>query len=170
MAEAKALSFDSEIDDLEFKVVPEGDYRFIVDHYEEDYYQPREGGKIPPCPMAVVYLQVPFLDERNTPQYVTMKTQLRLASNQMFNIRRFFESIGLMKEGSGKQKMMWSEINGKIGCAKITATISNNGNEYNNVDSFYPPSKAPLVCDNDNAFQALRSFRPVENTSELPYS
>ena len=168
MAEAKALSFDSEIDDLEFKVVPEGDYRFIVDHYEEDYYQPREGSKIPPCPMAVVYIKVPFMGDDNDPQFITMKTQLRLASNQMFNIRRFFESIGLMKEGSGKQKMLWSEINGKMGCAKITSTISNNGNEYNNVDSFYPPSKAPLVCDNDAALQALSQFRPV-NTGNLPF-
>lgn len=168
MAEAKALSFDSEIDDLEFKTVPEGDYRFYVDHYEEDYYQPREGSKVPPCPMAVVYLRIPFLDDDNEPQYVMVKSQLRLASNQMFNIRRFFESIGLMKEGSGKQKMMWSEINGKMGCAKITSTISANGNEYNNVDSFYPPSKAPLVCDNDRAVQAMGTFRSV-NDSELPF-
>lgn len=168
MAEAKALSFEDEIDDLEFKTVPEGDYRFIVDHYEEDFYQPREGGKIPPCPMAVVYLKVPFLFE-GEPQYVTVKTQLRLASNQMFNIRRFFESIGLMQEGSGKQKMLWSEISGKIGCAKITATISNNGNEYNNVDSFYPPSKAPLVCDNDSAMMAMQKLNPISDAGELPF-
>ena len=50
----------------------------------------------------------------------------------------------------------------------ITTIESQNGNEFNRVQQFYPPSKAPAITANDDAWTKKDDFMEVEN-AELPF-
>ena len=67
-------------------------------------------------------------------------------------LRRFFESTGVMPE-KGKAKMDWDATKDKTGICAVITNIGNNGNEFNNIDSFYSPSKAPITTLNDDVWE-----------------
>ena len=146
---SEALGFDGFLDDTSKVALPAGDYRFWVDHYERSDYQPKEGSKLPPCPMAEVFFSIPYKGEDGREGVASVKYQLKLCTQLAWVARDFFESIGLMKENSGRQQMKWSEIEGKTGICALLENVSNRGNIYNSVDKCYPPSQAPGIVANE---------------------
>lgn len=145
-------NFDFEnlvLDDNTFVTVPEGDYRFTVDGYKVEY---STSEKLPEnTQVIVVDMSVPCMIEGKR-EVASVTLKLNVYSKAMFAIRQFFESIGVLPE-KGKQKFPnLDSIIGKSGICRLLVEVSSKGNEYNRVEQCYPPSKAPKVCDNDDAW------------------
>ena len=71
----------------------------------------------------------------------------------------------------GKEKIDLTKMKGLTGICSITIRESNNGNEFNRVESFYPPSKAPAVTMNDEAWKKKDDFMDIgeDEMDDLPY-
>ena len=111
------MNFDREFDwndeitqdSGEFLLLPEGDYKFIVESYERGRHQPQPGGKLPACNKAIVNIIV-----KTAEGDVKLKHNLFLHSSTEGMLSAFFGSIGLKKKGE-PLKMNWQEIAGKQG-------------------------------------------------------
>lgn len=138
------------LDDNDFTTVPEGDYRFEVTDYELGY---STSSKMPENTQVItVHMRVPYKSEDGIVN-VSVKMNLNVYSKALFAIRQFFESISLMPE-KGRAKMPQLDLMiGKTGIAHLLQGVSAKGNEYNQVDNCYPPSKAPTVTNNDDAWK-----------------
>lgn len=152
------------LDDNNFETVPEGDYRFRVDSYDLEY---STSPKMPEnTQVIVVHMAIPYIIEGERAD-VSVTLRLNVYSKALFAIRQFFESIGMMPE-KGRAKMPpLDQIVGKTGICHILVGVSSKGNEYNQVESCYPPSKAPTVTNNDDAWSAPApvqsdGFEPAE--------
>lgn len=139
------------LDDNDFTTVPEGDYRFEVTDYELGY---ATSAKMPENTQVItVHMRVPYKSEDGIVN-VSVRLNLNVYSKALFAIRQFFESIGLMPE-KGRAKMPQLDLMiGKTGICRLLQGVSAKGNEYNQVDICYPPSKAPTVTNNDDAWNA----------------
>lgn len=154
-----------ELDDNTFEVLPEGDYHFTVTDYEVGYYS-GNSTKIPANTQQVTCeLEIPTLDKT-----VRLKNNLFICKKLLFLVRTFAESIGMVGE-KGKEKIDLTKMKGLTGICSITIRESNNGNEFNRVESFYPPSKAPAVTMNDEAWKKKDDFMDIgeDEMDELPY-
>ena len=60
-------------------------------------------------------------------------------------------------------------MDGKSGICSITTRESKNGNEFNNVQMFYPPSKAPAVTANDEAWKKKDDFMQLPEDLDLGF-
>ena len=140
------------LDDNDFTTVPEGDYRFEVTDYELGY---STSDKMPENTQVIkVHMRVPYKADDGSIVSVSVRLNLNVYSKALFAIRQFFESIGLMPE-KGRAKMPdLDTMIGKTGVCRLLQGVSSKGNEYNQVDHCYPPSKAPTVTNNDDAWQA----------------
>lgn len=151
------------LDDNNFTTVPEGDYRFKVDGYDLEY---STSDKMPENTQVIkVHMIVPYMAEGERID-VSVNMNLNVYSKALFAIRQFFESIGLMPE-KGRVKM--PDLDKMIGCtgaAHIISGVSAKGNEYNQVESCYPPSKAPTVFNNDDAWNAKPADDSFHDMSE----
>ena len=155
---------DMYLDDNSFTTVPEGDYHFRVVDYDLEY---STSTKLPENTQVIkVHMEIPFKDNGEVVN-ASVTLNLNVYSKALFAIRQFFESIGLMPE-KGRAKMPnLDTIIGKSGICHILVGVSSKGNEYNQVENCYPPSKAPTVTNNDdvwNAPQAVQAdgFEPAE--------
>ena len=113
-------------DSGEFLLLPEGDYRFIVESYERGRHQPQPGGKLPACNKAIVNIIV-----KTAEGDVKLKHNLFLHSSTEGMLSAFFGAIGLKKKGE-PLKMNWNEVAGKQGVCKV-GQREYNGNKYNEV-------------------------------------
>lgn len=154
------------LDDNSFTTVPEGDYHFTVQDYDLEFSQ---STKLPEnTQVIIVHMDIPAMVEGNL-EHVSVKLNLNVYSKALFAIRQFFESIGLMPE-KGRAKMPNLDLmKGKTGICHILQGVSNRGNEYNQVENCYPPSKAPGVCKNDDAWNAKNTsdFKPADSEAEV---
>lgn len=150
-----------ELDDNLFEVIPEGDYRFTVESHEIGY---AKSEKMPPNTQQIVcHLEIPFIKDGEL-KTAKIRNKLNVYQKALFAIRQFVECIGMVPE-KGKVKIDLDKIDGMTGICHLTVKESDNGNEYNQVQLFYAPSKAPVTADNDEAWK-MRDFSGVDDDIE----
>jgi len=138
------------LDDNTFDVLPDGDYHFTVESHEIDYYS-GNSTKIPPNTQQVICnLAIPH-EKDGEIKTAKIRNTLNIYSKGLWAVRQFVECIGMVPE-KGKASIDMDAIDGMTGVCSITTVTSAKGNEFNNVGMFYPPSKAPRVTANDDAW------------------
>lgn len=156
-----------ELDDNTFKVLPDGDYHFTVESHELGYYS-GNSDKIPPNTQQIIcYLEIPFYED-GVRTSVKVWNTLNIYKKALFAVRQFVECIGMVPE-KGKMSVDLEKMDGLEGVCSITTIEGNNGNEFNRVQQFYPPSKVPAVTANDDAWAKKDDFLEVPDDTELPF-
>ena len=154
-----------ELDDNSFYVLPEGDYHFKVASHEVGY---ATSEKLPPNTQQITcYLEIPIIEDGDT-KTVTVRNSLNVYKKALFAIRQFVECVGMVPE-KGKVKIDMDKIDGLEGVCGIVIIESSNGNEFNRVQTFYPPSKAPAVTLNDEAWKKRDDFLEVGEEADVPF-
>ena len=154
-----------ELDDNSFYVLPEGDYHFKVASHEVGY---ATSEKLPPNTQQITcYLEIPIIEDGDT-KTVTVRNSLNVYKKALFAIRQFVECVGMVPE-KGKVKIDMDKIDGLEGVCSIVIIESSNGNEFNRVQTFYPPSKAPAVTLNDEAWKKRDDFLEVGEEADVPF-
>lgn len=143
-----------ELDDNTFEIIPDGDYHFTVDSHEVGF---ATSEKLPPNTQQItLYLDIPFMKD-GAVEHAEVRTNLNVCKKTLFAVRQFVESVGMAPE-KGKIRVDMNKIDGLTGVCSVTTYESQNGNEYNRVQTFYPPSKVPAVCTNDEAWAKRNDF------------
>lgn len=156
-----------ELDDNTFKVLPDGDYHFTVESHELGYYS-GNSDKIPPNTQQIIcYLEIPFYED-GVRTSVKVRNTLNIYKKALFAVRQFVECIGMVPE-KGKMSVDLEKMDGLEGVCSITTIEGNNGNEFNRVQQFYPPSKVPAVTANDDAWAKKDDFLEVSDDTGLPF-
>lgn len=157
------------LDDNTIALIPEGSYRFKVDRHEVDYYA-GNSEKIPAGTQQIVtFLEIPYIDETGHMSTVTVRNTMNVYAKAIFALRQFVECVGLCEE-KGKFTFNVDAIDGKTGICEVNHRQGNNGNEYNNIASCYPPSKAPKKCMNDDVWDAYqKGMTDVSEQVEAPW-
>ena len=154
-----------ELGDNSFYVLPEGDYHFKVASHEVGY---ATSEKLPPNTQQITcYLEIPIIEDGDT-KTVTVRNSLNVYKKALFAIRQFVECVGMVPE-KGKVKIDMDKIDGLEGVCSIVIIESSNGNEFNRVQTFYPPSKAPAVTLNDEAWKKRDDFLEVGEEADVPF-
>lgn len=152
------------LDDNSFEVLPDGDYRFTVDNHSTET---STSDKIPPnTPAVVCVLKIPFYKE-GVLKFATIKNTLNIYSRALFAVRQFTDCIGLTPEKGRVAGLDLDQMDGREGICALTTIESKNGNEFNRVQVFYAPSKAPLKTANDEAWAKRDDF--TEGGEENPF-
>lgn len=153
------------LDDNSFKLLPDGDYRFTVKSHELGY---STSEKMPPNTQVVTcILEIPYYED-GLVQFATVRNKLNLYSKGMFAVRQFTDCIGLTPEKGKVAGINLETMDGMTGVCALNTYESGNGNEYNNVQTFYAPSKAPLKTANDEAWNNKDGFVKVGDGDIAP--
>ena len=153
-----------ELDDNTFEVLPDGDYHFTVASHEVGY---ATSDKMPPNTQQVTcHLEIPF-EKDGEIKIAKVRNNLNIYKKALFAIRQFVECIGMVPE-KGKMSVNLENIDGLTGVCSITTIESSNGNEFNRVQQFYPPSKVPAVTANEEAWNKKDDFMEAGD-AELPF-
>ena len=129
----RELGWDDQIskDGPDYITIPEGEYDFVVDHYDRERHNGSE--KLPPCWKAVLYLKV------ETPEGVAnIRHNLFLHTKTEGMLCAFFTAIGQRQHGQ-TISMNWNAVPGARGRAKI-GVREYNGKTYNEVKRFLEPA------------------------------
>ena len=157
-----------ELDDNTFEVLPDGDYHFTVASHEVGY---ATSEKMPPNTQQITCnLEIPFIKDGEV-KTAKIRNNLNVYKKALFAIRQFVECIGMVPE-KGKAQIDLERMDGLTGICSITTLESKNGNEFNRVQAFYPPSKAPVKTANDDAWKQkdVSGFMEVpDDDPELPF-
>lgn len=154
-----------ELDDNTFEVLPDGDYHFTVASHSIGY---ATSDKMPPNTQQITCnLEIPFMKD-GTVTTATVRNNLNVYKKALFAIRQFVECIGMVPE-KGKMSVDLDKIDGLSGICSITTIESANGNEFNRVQVFYPPSKAPATTMNDDAWAKNDDFLEVGVGDGIPF-
>lgn len=138
------------LDDNSFEVLPDGDYRFIVESHETGF---STSEKMPPNTQTVTcILKIPYYKD-GVLSFATVRNTLNLYSKGIFAVRQFTDCIRLTPEKGRVSGIDLNNMDGKTGICALNTYESKNGNEFNNVQTFYAPSKAPLKAANDDAWE-----------------
>lgn len=140
----EAFGWDDDVQESSFKLIPDGDYWFEVVKFERTRYNGSD--KIPACNEADYGLQIDWKDEDGE-HTNTLTQRLYLVKKQQWKAYQFFESIGLVKKGSGPCKMPWDKAVGCVGICAISHH-EHQGKEFNDLTP-YAPDKAPTVAKNE---------------------
>ena len=133
-------NFDREFDwndtiekDSSFVELPEGDYDFVIDHYERGRSQGSD--KIPASNMAIVFFNIRSDDE----QEATIRENFILHSKLEWKLSELFCSVGLKKKGEAL-KMNWNALPGLSGRAHVTLDPDKKDptKKYNHISKLYP--------------------------------
>lgn len=153
------------LDDNTIEVLPDGDYHFTVSSHEVGY---ATSDKMPPNTQQVTcYLDIPYMKDGEA-YMATVRNNLNIYKKALFAVRQFVECIGMVPE-RGKLAVDLDKMDGKSGICSITTRESKNGNEFNNVQMFYPPSKAPAVTANDDAWAKVNGFMRLPDDVDLDF-
>ena len=153
------------LDDNTFELLPDGDYHFTVESHEVGY---ATSDKMPPNTQQITcYLEIPFFKDGEL-KTAKVRNNLNIYKKALFAVRQFVECIGMVPE-KGKMNVDLTKMDGLEGICSITTRESNNGNEYNQVQAFYPPSKAPAVTANDDAWSKRDGFLAVMEDGDVPF-
>lgn len=126
-------TIDADAGKFENILLQPGEYSFMVKNWTQKEYQPRtDSGKIPPCPMAEMQLEIE--SDQGT---VQVFDNLYLAKNMEWKLAQFFTSIGFATD-DGQIQMRWDQIIGKTGRVNIQHR-EYNGTYYNRVEAYLPP-------------------------------
>lgn len=107
------LDWDDEIENTGTVDIPDGEYDFIVDHYERSIIG--GDGKYSGGKMAVIYCNI--LAGNAEPQ---VRTNIIMNKNFEWKLAQFFICLGLMEDKKdAKLKMNWSMVGGARGRCKI---------------------------------------------------
>lgn len=150
----------------EFVVLPEGDYPFTVSKWERARHTPKEGGKLPACPKAIVYCKI----DGGPLGEVTVKNSLFLHSKCDSLNSQFFTAIGLRKHGD-PLVFNWQAVTGQRGRCKVGQYKGKDGNTYNEIKKFLidasssqPPSQpAPQAHQMQTAAAPAHGYDPDED-------
>lgn len=123
----RELGWDDEIENVPgFPEIPDGEYDFIVDHFERA--KVGGDGKYAGMNMAVIYCNIQTDGE---PQ---LKTNIIMHTKFQWKLSQFFISIGLMKnEENAKLRPNWNLVGGTRGRCKIE-----NKPNYNDKTKTHP--------------------------------
>lgn len=133
----QAFNWDSTIqNDSSYTLLPDGVYPFKVASFERGYHNGSD--KIPPCPKAVVALEV----DGGALGTVEMRENLYLHSRNEWKLCEFFTSIGQRKKGEPLQ-MNWNAVTGAVGLCEV-GHRKYKDNDYNNVLHFLEPKPQPM--------------------------
>lgn len=129
------LDWDStlENDGQEFSLLPEGNYDFQVLSMERQRYN--GGPKLPPCPMAVLKVQIFSPDGKTS----MVNHRLYLYSTMQGLLSAFFRSIGEKKRGESVA-MNWNHVPGATGRCRVGVRTGADGNQYNEIKRFLDPN------------------------------
>lgn len=164
MAEQQLNINNLELDDNTFEVLPDGDYHFTVASHENGY---ATSEKMPPNTQQVkCVLEIPFMKDGKV-ETTSVRNNLNIYKKALFAVRQFVECIGMVPE-KGKMSVDLDKIDGYTGICSITTVESSNGNEFNRVQIFYPPSKAPAVTANDDAWKKKDDFMEISD-DDVPF-
>lgn len=148
-----------ELDDNTFEVLPDGDYHFTVESHEVGY---ATSEKMPPNTQQITcYLEIPFMKDGEV-KTAKVRNNLNVYKKALFAIRQFVECIGMVPE-KGKVKIDLEKMDGMTGVCSLTTREGSKGGEFNSVQYFYPPSKAPAVTANDDAWAKRDGFMEVND-------
>lgn len=156
------------LDDNSFDTVPDGDYHFTVESHELDYYS-GNSEKIPPNTQQIIcHLSVPF-EKDGEIKTAKIRTTFNVYRKALFAIRQFAECIGMCPE-KGQFHFDHNKIDGLSGVCQISKGTSSKGNEFNQVDLFYPPSKVPVVTANGDAWKKRDDFTALGENAYDPFT
>lgn len=143
----RELNWDDPIsqEEMELPFLPEGDYPFQIVSLEKSRHQPRDGGKLPPCNMAILTVRI---TDRMTGRTVDLRHRLYLHTSMEWRLCEFFSAIGQRQKGEAL-KMDWSRIVGSTGLCKVKKQERRDGRDASEIDRFYPaydlPAGAPAA-------------------------
>lgn len=129
-----SYEWDAEIQkDDQFPDVPDGDYDFVVDHFERAEFDGSE--KIPPCHKAVVYFNI-LLPGGEQSQ---IKENYILHAKMEWKLSELFTGLGMKKKGE-PMRMDWNAIAGKRGRCKVEKQPDRRDpdKEYTHIKKIYP--------------------------------
>lgn len=132
--EGRELGWDDAISkESSFVELPEGDYDFVIDHYERGRFPGSE--KIPPCNMATVFFVFYGPDGEGVP----IRENYILHTKLEWKLSELFRSVGLKKEGE-EVRMDWNALSGLSGRGHVTldADRNNPDRKYNHIKKLYP--------------------------------
>lgn len=154
------------LDDNTIEVLPDGDYHFTVDSHEVGF---SSSEKLPPNTQQVTaYLDIPVIKD-GAVAHVSVRHYLNIHKKALFAVRQFVECIGMVPE-KGRLNVDLNKMDKLSGICSLSTIESKNGNEYNRVQTCYPPSKAPAVCANDDAWAKKDDFMDLGGLEdELPF-
>ena len=164
MAEAYNINA-LELDDNTFVLLPDGDYHFTVKSHEVGY---ATSDKMPPNTQQITCnLEIPYTKDGQV-EFVTVRNNLNIYKKALFAVRQFVECIGMAPE-KGRISIDLDKIDGATGICNVITYEGSNGNEYNRVNLFYPPSKAPTVTANDEAWAKRDDLDFEEVPDDIPF-
>lgn len=149
----RALSWDDtfipreRIEEVDsFTLLPEGEYSFIVEGIERKMHQPKPGGKLPACNMAVVRLRID-----SDAGKATVLHRLYLHEKMYGALDEFFSAVG-MSDSSGL-RIDWDNLPGSTGVCRIRHR-EYDGKTYLECAAFLPSMKrtSPPVTEEDIPF------------------
>lgn len=135
-------------DEVEYTLLPEGDYRFRIESYERARFDGSE--KTPPCNKAIVSFTV----FGNDGEEVTINENFLLHTKFEWKLSQLFASVGLKKKGE-PLVMDWPALPGLTGkCKIIQNTYTKDGKERTNnrIDRLYAAEEAPAPAFKPGAF------------------
>ena len=116
-----------------FVELPEGDYDFMIDHYERARFNGSD--KTPACNMATVYFNIRTFDN----QAVQIRENFILHPNMKWKLSELFISVGLAKENE-RSHMPWDRLAGLTGRCQVSLDADRNdpSKKYNHIKKLYP--------------------------------
>ena len=133
----QAFDWNSTIqNDSSYTLLPDGVYPFTVTAFERGYHNGSD--KIPPCPKAVLSLQV----DGGSLGTVEVRENLYLHSRAEWKLCEFFTAIGERKKGEPLQ-MNWNAVSGATGLCEL-GHRKYKDNDYNQITKFLEPKPQPV--------------------------
>lgn len=136
------LSWSAEITDGERQLLEKGVYRFRVAGFTKSRFQPKPGSKIPPCPRAL--LQLDILDESNS-VLTTIEDSLLLCQSMVWKLASFFRSLGLKQHGKAF-RMDWNLVPNACGRLELGVRTYDKSDgsigKSNQVEKYLDPDPA----------------------------
>lgn len=155
-----------ELDDNINEVLPDGDYHFTLVSHEVEY---STSDKFPANTQVIVaHFEVPYIGADGIPKTAKVRSQFPVAQRMLWKIRQLVECIGMAPE-KGKVRLDLDKIDGTTGVFALVIKESAKGNEFNDIQTFYTPSKAPIVTANDEAWKKKVGFMEAADELGLPF-
>ncbi len=130
----KELGWEDEIQkDNSFIEFPEGDYDFVIDHFDRS--RSKGSDKIPPSNMAVVFFRI----KNKHGEEILIRENFILHTRLEWKLSELFRSVGLKKEGEAL-RMNWPALVGKTGKCHVTLDPDQKdpSKKYNHINKLYP--------------------------------